>query len=114
MSALKLTPVPQGTRWPSGEGVDIAVLPITADELSSRIGLPLVHAIEDGLGAWSGIGGRLASGREVEFICYAALPQQLILRVNKGVAYSEVLDEVLQLVRLSRSDVRVNQIADGG
>ena len=113
MSAPKLTPVPQGTRWPSGEGVDVAVLPITADELSSRIGLPLVHDIEDGLGAWTGIGGRLPSGRDVEFICYSAVPQQVFLRVDKRAPYSATLDEALRLVGLSRAEVRVSRLAEG-
>jgi hypothetical protein len=113
MNSLKLTPVPQGTRWPSGDSVDIAVLPITADDLSSRIGLPLVQDIEDGLGAWSGTGGRLPSGREVEFVCYATRPRQVIVRVDKGAPYSAVLDEALQLVGLSRTEVRVNPLADG-
>jgi hypothetical protein len=89
------------------------VLPITADELSSRIGLPLVHDIEDGLGAWAGIGGRLPSGRDVEFVCYATLPQQVILRVDKRAPYSNTLDEALQLVGLSRAEVRVNPLANG-
>lgn len=113
MSAPNLTPVPQGTRWPSGEGIDIAVLPITADELSSRIGLPLVHDIEDGLGAWSGVGGRLPSGREVEFVCHAHLPRQVFVRVDKRAPYSSALDEALQAVGLSRAEVRVVPLADG-
>jgi hypothetical protein len=51
MKSLILTPVPEGTRWASGESVDLAVLPMTADELATRIGLPVVRGIEDGLGA---------------------------------------------------------------
>ena len=67
MNSTQLTPVPEGTRWPSGESVDLAVLSITADELATRIGLPLVRGVEDGLGPWAGIGGRLPSG-DVEFV----------------------------------------------
>jgi hypothetical protein len=93
--------------------IDIAVLPITADELSSRIGMPLVHDVEDGLGAWAGIGGRLPSGQEVEFVCYAHLPQQVFLRVDKRAPYSSALDEALRAVGLSRAEVRVDPRANG-
>lgn len=113
MNSPKLTSVPQGTRWPSGASVDVAVLPITAEDLSSRLGLPLVRDIEDGFGAWAGIGGRLPSGQDVEFICYETRPQQVIVRVDTGVPYSAALDEVLQLVGLSRTQVIVNPIVGG-
>jgi hypothetical protein len=113
MNSLRLNPVPEGTRWPSGDSVDLAVLPITADELATRIGLPLVRGIEDGLGAWAGIGGRLSSGHDVEFVCYTHIPCHVILRVNKNAIYSAALDEALHLVGLSRADVRVNPIANG-
>ena len=113
MNSLKLTPVPEGTRWATGESVDLAVLPIDADELAARTGLPLVRGVEDGLGAWAGIGGRLPSGRDVEFIWYAALPRQVTLRVDKGVPYPATLDEALQVVGLARAEVRVNPLANG-
>lgn len=113
VNSPKLTPMPQGTRWPSGECLDVAVLPITADELASRIGLPLVHDIEDGLGPWAGIGGRLPSGQEVEFVCYAHLPRQVFVRVDKSAPYSSALDEALLAVGLSRDEVRVAPVANG-
>jgi len=33
MTSPQLSPVAEGTRWPSGEGVDLALLPLTEDEL---------------------------------------------------------------------------------
>jgi hypothetical protein len=113
MNSLRLTSVPEGTRWASGESVDLAVLPMTADELAMRVGLPLVRGIEDGLGTWAGIGGRLPSGRDIEFIWYAHLPSQVTLRVAKGVTYPATLDEALQVVGLTRADVRVSPLANG-
>ena len=89
------------------------MLSITADELATRIGLPLVRGVEDGLGPWAGIGGRLPSGRDVEFVCYAQIPHQVTLRVDKRVPYSAALDEALQLVGLSRAEVSVNPVANG-
>src|SRR5512133_2901585 len=105
MRAPRLIPVAEGTRWATGESVDLAVLSMTADELADRVGLPLVRGVEDGLGVWAGIGGRLPSGQDVEFIWYAHLPQQVVLRVDKRAPYSATLDEALQLVGLSRAEV---------
>lgn len=110
MDPPKLTPVPEGTRWPSGESVDLAVLPMTVEQLAIRVGLPLVRGVEAGLGAWAGIGGRLPSGRDVEFICYEHLPEQVLLRVDKGSSYPAALDEALQLVELSRAEVRLSPL----
>ena len=56
MSPPQLSPVTEGTRWPSGQCVDLALLPLSEDDLAARIGLPLVRGVEDGLGPWAGIG----------------------------------------------------------
>ena len=111
MNSLRLTPVPEGTRWASGESVDLAVLPMTAEELATRVGRPLVRGVDDGIGAWAAIGGRLPFGRDVEFIWYANLPGQVTLRVAKGMPYPATLDEALRVVGLTRADVRVNPLA---
>jgi hypothetical protein len=112
MTPLRLSPVPEGTRWPSGESVELAILQITADELTSRIGLPLSHGFEDGLGNWAGIGGRLPSGTDVEFICYARIPGSVNLRADKSACYSTTLNEALELIGLTRSDIRVRPLVD--
>jgi hypothetical protein len=108
---MLLTPVPEGTRWPSGEGVDLAVPPLDEEQLAARIGLPLVRGFEDGLGQWAGIGGRLPSGADVEFICYKGSPYPVIVRGDKNGNHASTVDEVLQLVGLSRSEVSVSPIA---
>jgi hypothetical protein len=114
MKSPRLSPVPEGTRWPSGECVDLAVLPLTEDELAERVGIPLVHGVEDGLGRWGGIGGRLPSGMDVEFVCYAHIPHQVIMRVDKGARYAVAFAEALELVGLSRSDLKhVSPLVDG-
>jgi hypothetical protein len=111
MNSRRLDPLPEGTRWPSGECVELAVLPLAEDELSTRIGLPLARGVEDGLGAWASVGGRLPSGSDVEFVCYAAMRGKVILRADKGSRYSATLDEALQLVGLSRGEVHVSPLA---
>jgi hypothetical protein len=107
MALPRLSPVSEGARWPSGEGIDLALLPLTEDELARRAGLPLVRGVEDGLGPWAAIGGQLPSGGVVEFIYYAKKPEPagVILRADKGLAYSAVLDEALRIIGLSRKDL---------
>jgi hypothetical protein len=113
MSLSRLTPVPQGTRWPSGESVDLAVLPLAEGDFAARIGLPLVRGVEDGLGPWAAIGGRLPCGADVEFICYANRPRLVIVRGDKNGPHSDTVDEALHLVGLSRAEVSVSPLAGG-
>jgi hypothetical protein len=107
MNLPRLSPVPQGTRWPSGECIELAVLKLGLDELAERIGLPLAHGFEAGLGDWAAVGGRLPSGADVEFICYAHIPQSVFLRADKNGHHSDTLDEALQVVGLLRAEVQV-------
>jgi len=106
MDRPRLTPVTPGTSWPGGDGIEVAVLPMTEGELASRIGLPLVRGYEDGLGPYAAIGGLLPSGTAVEFIFYELKPPPpaVLLRVDKGACYSAALDEALSVVRLSRDE----------
>ena len=113
MNPPRLSPVTEGTRWPSGDSIDLAVLPMTEGELATRIGLPLTRGVEDGWGAWSAVGGRLPSGLDVEFVCYASKPGSVVLRTDKNASYSAALDEALQLVGLSRPQVLVSPLANG-
>ena len=109
----KLSPVAEGTRWASGDSVDLAVLPMTEGELAKRIGLPLTRGVEDGWGPWASVGGRLPSGFDVEFVCYSCKPESVVLRTDKNASYSVALDEALQLVGLSRSQVFISPLANG-
>lgn len=106
MKPPKLSQVTEGTRWPSGESVDLALLPLTEDQLADRVGLPLVHGVEAGLGRWGGIGGRLPSGTDVEFVCYAHIPTSVVVRVDKKAHHATAFAEALELVGLSRSDLK--------
>lgn len=115
MNLPKLSPVIEGTRWPSGEGIDLALLCLTPEELALRTGFPLAQGVEPGLGRWSSVGGYLASGVAVEFIYYAQKPPPagVIVRVDKGASYPAAFDEALAVVGLSREDaIYVSPIAD--
>jgi hypothetical protein len=99
--------MPEGTRWPSGDSVDLAVLPMDENELVSRLGLPLLRGVEDGLGPWAAIGGTLPSGTAVEFIHHALAPEPrgVVLRADKVAPYAATLDEALQAVGLARHEL---------
>ena len=113
MSYPILSPVKEGTRWPSGTCVELALLPWNEEELACRVGLPLMHGIEAGLGKWAAIGGRLPSGADVELICYALQPNTVILRSDKNAAHAAIVDETLKLLKLSRKDARISYLAGG-
>ena len=83
---------------------------VTESELATRIGLPLLHGVEDCFGPWAAIGGRLPSGYDVEYVCYTREPNIVWLRADKNAPYSEVLDEALQLVQLTRSQVEISPL----
>src|SRR5690348_263457 len=106
MKPPKLSPVPEGTNWPSGSSIDLALVPLTMDDLAERLGMPLLRGIEDGLGHWAALGGRLPSGIDVEFICYAHIPHSVILRVDKHAPFAAALDVALALLQLSCKDLK--------
>jgi hypothetical protein len=106
MKPALLSPVPQGTRWPSGDGVDLAMLSLSIEEIAERIGLPLAHGFEDGFGRWSAIGGRLPSGTDIEIICYLRIPQSVFVRVDKRANHAAALDEALAQFKLARTDLK--------
>jgi hypothetical protein len=106
MATPLLYPVPLGTRWPSGEAVDIAILSLSIEELAGRIGLPLVHDFEAGLGRWSGVGGRLPSGADVEFVYYLHLRDSVFMRVDKHTNYAVALEEAMAVLGLLREDFK--------
>jgi hypothetical protein len=89
------------------------MLPLDEEQLTARLGLQLLHGFEHGLGRWAGIGGRLPSGADVEFVCYAAMPKSVLMRADKNGNHSATVDEALQLLGLSRAEVSVSPQANG-
>ena len=111
MSRPQLIPIPQGTHWFNGRSIDIALLSLTIVDLEQRLDVPFVGGVEDGLGSWTAVAGRLPScGELVELIVYARLPHA-ILRTTEGANYTQVLDEVLAVLGLTRGDAK--SIRDG-
>ncbi len=106
MTKPLLFPVPEGTRWPSGEYVELALFSLSIEEIADRIVMPLVHGFEDGLGRWSAMGGRLPSGADIEIVSYLRIPTSVVLRVDKNVNSGATLHEVLTQFNLSRTDLK--------
>jgi hypothetical protein len=95
--------IPRGTRWPSGDGRDAALLDIDAAELSHRLGFALDSGEEDGLGPWHGTGLRLSSGIHVGLIEHRFAPKRgFLLQVDLGADPSTAVDETLAALGLSR------------
>lgn len=82
------------------------MLSLSIEEIAERIGLPLAHGFEDGLGHWSAIGGRLPSSTDIEIICYLRIPKSVVIRVDKHANYAAALDEALTQFKLSRMDLK--------
>ena len=106
MSQPLLCTVPEGTPWPSGAHFDLALLSLSIEAIAERVGLPLTHGVEDGLGPWRAIGGRLPSGTDVEIVCYTRNPQSVFMRVDKRADYAAALDEILTRFKLSHTDLK--------
>lgn len=94
--------LPRGSRWPSGDGHDAALLDIDAAELSRRLGFALDCGDEEGLGPWQGTGLRLPSEIHVELIEYRLAPKRgFLLRVDVGADPSAAVDETLAVLGLA-------------
>jgi len=106
MTKLALSPVPIGTRWPSGESVNIALFSQSIEDLAARTNSAIVHGVEDGLGEWKAFGGRLPPGADIEIVFYLATKYAVVLRVDKNANYRDVLDEALTVFALSRQGLK--------
>ena len=95
--------VAQGTRWPSGDFRDVAVLPISDSEVREVFG-ELTEGTEPGLGDWLAIGFKLPDQSLIELINYKAspLPTGYILRLDKRAHTEPSLSHVLSAFGLSK------------
>jgi hypothetical protein len=100
-------------RWPTVE-IPLASLGLRVDELATRLNLPIHTWYEDGLGPARGVGCRLPSGRlflleELQLAVEHRGSRGPTLFVDaadltaRGVG--SLLEEILQALHLSRSDV---------
>ena len=90
-----------GERWPSGDYVVVAIVPIESVDLVARLGAELHAGIEEGLGPWIGIGIRLVSGDPIEFVQYenAPEPKGFEVRVDTESKAEKVLMEALNILQ---------------
>lgn len=104
---LNVLPAPNAYTWPSGDCVDLALLPITPREVAASVGSTAIAGVETGLGPWTAVGIQLPSGVVVELIEYVERPGPVgtIARVDRNFALANVLDEILRVFELQFSDL---------
>ena len=93
-----------GGRWPS-DYLEVAVLPVSDQEVSRVFATELIRGIEDGLGEWRAVGFRLLGSDLGELIHYPSSPGPAgyILRLDRASPIEPAFSEVLSLFGLQRS-----------
>jgi transposase len=94
-------------RWPSGDYDEIAEIALTDEAIETRLGRPLLHGVQDGLGPWRADGFRLSTGEVMELIFYAFYEEQrYILRVDRGTPIDAAIAHFLEAFDLDETHVR--------
>lgn len=97
----------RGRGWPSGDYDEIAEIALTDETIETRLGRPLLHGVQDGLGPWRADGFRLSTGEVMELIFYAFYEEQrYILRVDRGTPIDAAIAHVLEAFELDETHVR--------
>lgn len=90
-------------QWSSAGHVPLALIGISAAELSGHLGVKCLLGVEEGRGAWCALRLRLRSGAQVELIDYAQAPERgFLVRADRGSAYGALLEELLAAISVSR------------
>src|SRR5688572_23115923 len=85
-----------GLRWPSGDFVELALMPVNEEAIREVLGVPLVSGEEAGLGEWKAIGFEVESGPTIEVICYLrSSSPYFIVRSDMSFPPREALDAVI-------------------
>lgn len=97
-------PVSPGERWPSGDYLDVATLPVSEPELAKLLGMQPLRGVEEGLGAWIAFGGRL-DGVAIALVRHESRPGPagFILSVDSAAAPEPVLTALLDALGMSAS-----------
>ena len=95
-----------GTKWPSGDFNEVAVLPLSDAKLVEIFG-PFLCGIEPDLGQWNAVGFALPDSSLVELIRYVSSPPPhgYILRIDKSAPVEPTLSQVLTIVGLFRDEL---------
>ena len=101
------TPGVPGQRWPSGDYIDAAVVPVTESQLTAALGIVPLRDTEAGLGPWVAYGGTLNNDIVVELIKYEWSPPSggFTVRVDKGADGLVALTVLLAMLHLPSSDL---------
>lgn len=89
----------RGAPWPSGDFVEVAMIDISCEEVSSLVSADLIEGVEPGMGPWKAIGVRLDAGEVIELIRYVYDPDRaFVLRVDAGANLATAFEKVLNLL----------------
>src|SRR5688572_29085038 len=97
--------IARGTPWPSGRPKALAQLDVDDAWVVNVAGVPLISGVEDGLGPWVGIGGKLPSGTCVELLRYDLGGPLYQLHTDYDASPRETLEEFLTTTGLEPSAV---------
>lgn len=95
-----------GAPWPSGDFVEIAMIDISFEEVSSLIAADLMEGVEPGMGAWKAIGLRFDAGEVIELIRYVHDPDHaFILRVDSGENLAATFEKTLDFLGRGKESI---------
>ena len=98
---------PPGSRWASGDYVDVALINVTKEQIERCFGAPLISGEEEGLGPWIAIGGKLRSGVQIELVEHRFQPVKgFVLRVDSGCNPETALKKVLALLGIGVESIK--------
>src|SRR5438270_8180740 len=95
--------VESGTRWPSGRSKPLAQLEVDDAWVIRVSGSTLASGVEDGLGPWVGIGGKLPSGVWIELLRHDLSGPLYALDVDYDADPREALAEFLAATGLDQN-----------
>ena len=97
----------RGVRWPSGRCDEIATIEIDENEVTARLGRPLLEGVEEGLGPWKADGFMLSTGEMMELILYLPIASEgFILRVDHGTSVDTAIAHFLSAFAIPPDRVR--------
>jgi hypothetical protein len=106
-AAFRVVRAEENPHWPSGSCKHVAVITVSPDELSRRVGVPLTEGDEPGLGPWCAVALELASGAPVEIIRYDYDPEPgaFYVRADAQADTVSVRDETVAALGLAQSAI---------
>ena len=94
--------------WRRGDYVEVAAIPLSADEISRRYGASFEEFVEDGLGRAKSAGFLTSGGRQfsvVEYLDGTPLPTTYVCILNEPATMASDLTEALAALEVAAGEV---------